>query len=533
MGARNCIQSSSMDDIREILCQLERDGVRLWSAKGELRYRAQHGRLTADAMKRIRTRKTAIREYLESLQAAVATEPPFARRAPSDPVPFTFTQQWWSSAIQSFVTPNGSDPCNMRLCCEAIRIYGRLDLGSLRRSFEELIQRHESLRTRMVIVDGVPMQEVCRAHPCELEFIDLSWMSPKHIQDEARRLAVDLVYESVGPWFAARILKLGDHDHVLIVGINHVIADGVSMSILSRDLWALYSQSVRGLPGLLPDMPIQFADYAVWQHRNAKWWMDERGGYWKERLADAPGPQFPHEGLTKGAHARSMNCSIKFGESLSAGLRELSRRECTTLVMSVLTIYAATVFRWQGTRDLVVRFMTTGRDCSELENIIGFLASVLHFRIQMDEDDTFLSLLRRVSSERNIAYQNNDYGRMSVLSPMLDCQRSTFFLWQLRADLDHEGTVRILTVHADDALTAEPFPTTPVTDIVWYCDTQRPPEDPGLELWDSVNGITGVISYRSDLFSSDTIERFCRNFRSFAAGILARPRARIMELCYS
>jgi len=523
-----------MRSISDFLCRLEAAGVRVWIENGELRFRARKGSFAADTIDGIRSHKAEIFDHLRRRPGAAHTEPPLVRRAPGDSVPLTFTQQWYWAHIQSAVAADDLDPRKMRICSEAKRIYGPLDIGALRSSLDALIVRHESLRTRMLVVDGVPVQEVCPPQPFDLEVIDLCKISTTDVQAEAKRLADQFIYQSVGPWFSVRLIKLSHHDHVLIVGMDHVIADAASVAVLSRDLWTSYFQAVRGRPIALPTLLIQFADYAVWQRRSEGWWQREHGGYWKERLANAPGVQFPRDDNSgQAAYANGMYSFIRFGESTSAGLRELSRRECTTLVMSVLTIFAAVFFRWQHKTDWTVKLLIAGRDYPQLQHVIGFLASNLYLRIQLQDDDTFLSLLRRVAHERNVANEHNDHGRLSVVCAHSEFQRCATFNWLPLEQLDQQTGQRGASSPADDTLRIERFRTTPADELNWYFDTNRQTEDPSLMLWDGAEGISGMMCYQSDLFRPDTMERFCGNLRSFAHAVLESPQARIRDFSYA
>jgi amino acid adenylation domain-containing protein len=475
--------------------------------------------------------QTMVDESVTNLQqtsSSVPTEPPLVPRLSSDLIPLTFTQQaiWHESK---------SRKRRVRSIGTALRLSGRLNVKILQESFAGLVRRHESLRTTIVTSNGFLEQNIDEAPEYDLEIVDLTEETgTSHREIEASRLVQQLfdqpIDAAVGPLFGATLVKLGEHDHVLAVAMDHIISDGLSLGILFRDIWNMYVQAVRGLCLSLPPMPVQFADYAVWQHSAQSSWIHNHGGYWTERLAGAQLTRLaPKEEESRGgARITFADLPIRLGESLTARLREISRREHTTLVMSVLTAYVALVLRWCDKSDLVVQFVTAGRLRPEVENTIGPFASVLFLRLELHEGDTFLDLLRRVTKECYTACDHDDLGRMNAQMPRPELLLSTGFNW-----LPEAGNTCISELDcSDDAIQLKrfTFANTESSDEIVETDCDG---EPVLFLSDSTEGVTGQVSYRADRFASGAMQRFSQNFQFFAERLVKQPDSCVANLIIS
>src|SRR5581483_2444404 len=278
----------------------------------------------------------------------------------------------------------------------ALRLSGPLNYDALLESHSALLRRHESLRTRIVRVANVLEQRVGTCAGYELTMFDLSRLAPAEREKEAQRLAEQLIlepYTVIGaPLFAARLLKLSPLDHRLIMAMDHIIADGVSLGILTRDLCALYTQLTHGKPCTLPSIPIQFADYAVWQHNAHATWVANHSAYWTARLAGAQrtelfGNEVPPAVRANGKYAMY---HFQFGEPLIAAVDAFSRRNRTTTVISFLTAFVIAVAAWSGKQDVVIPFSMHGRLHRELDNVIGCFSAPLFLRVEMRMQDTLL-----------------------------------------------------------------------------------------------------------------------------------------------
>lgn len=325
----------------------------------------------------------------------------------------------------------------------------------------------------------------------------------------AQQFVDSKIHLSTGPLFEARLFRLSDSEHVLILLADHLIADAGSCAILTRDLWSLYQQGMRGMPLSLPDLPIQFADYAVWQHRTYPAWLEQHESFWRGRLERAPRTVLtPDAELAPVDHPVGATLHFPFGKRLTLSLQELARRERTLLALVVLAVYAITMSRWCKQHDLVIEFVSHGRyGRPELENMVGFLANSLYLRIETKDDDAFLDVLKRVSREFHAAYEHQDYGQLIYFLPQ--CATDLSFNWIPNTwGRKSSGSPQ----EPELGLKLLPFPVTfiwPVKFSPYFSDTPA--------------GIVMTVNYRPDLFAAATIERFGRNLRACAEEFVTQP----------
>ena len=297
-----------------------------------------------------------------------------------------------------------------------LRLSGELVEEALERSFAELVRRHESLRTRFGIQDGVPHQLIDQPRFFELHRADLSHVADLEQREQQLRewMQREQLYRFdlfQGPLLRAVLVRLGVHEHALLLTIHHIVEDGWSLGVLARELSTLYAAYVRGQPSPLPELPVQYADYAIWQRQ----WLtgevlQEQLQYWREQLLGAP-PQLqlptdrprPAVESFKGAELK-----FELPATLSAALKELGRREGATLFMVSLAAYQILLSRWSGQQDIVVGSPIAGRRNREIEGLIGFFVNMLVLRTDVSAELTFRQLLERVKQVTLGAYAHQD-----------------------------------------------------------------------------------------------------------------------------
>ena len=445
-----------------------------------------------------------------------------AARAPGEPVPLTFSQLWTWNVLGLEQTHS------TRAIAVGQRLLGPLSPQLLSASFAALVRRHEALRTTIVVSAGVPHQHVAADHGYELELIDLRSLSSTARETRARDLAEQLAHEPIdvasGPLFAARLLNMGNDQHVLIVAMDHMISDGASVGILLRDLWSLYAQSARQLPFALAKIPLQFADYAVWEQKGHPGWVEQHGAYWNRRLSGAARLQLFPRVATPASRPKMESLHFEIEEALCGELRHLSRREGTTLAMSTFTAYVALCMRWCNTTDVVVSFVTMGRQFPALKHAIGYFGSSSFLRVQSRAEDNFLDLLRRVTQEYASVYQHADSGRLAVLAPTSDFAANPRFNWQPARFNSTSSTDTELLQDPTLRLSQEPIDIAPRTDLDGRAG------GPELMLGDSNGAIAGRFWYRADLYPSSAAGRFERSLRHFVNVMVTTPLTRIAEL---
>lgn len=506
--------------IADVLASMQDRGIKLWMEKGQLKFRAPVGALDPRELQQLRMRKGEIIAYLERAQT-VMVEPPLIARAPSDPVPLTFTQRWlWN------IHRNLKFVKSRRECALALHIQGRLHRRHMDEAMHQVVRRHEALRTSIVTVDGSPRQQVAERHDSALEFIDLTGVAIDGTA-EARRLVEELVNERINiseqPLFAARLLRLAEEEHVLAVAAHHVISDRESLQLIMRDLLVSYERLVAGLPSSLPALPVQFPDYAVWQQREQtqQAWTAKHGAYWAERLQESPRVRLPRDVQSaRTSRLRMAREAIRFDKQLSEGLRELSLQRQTTLAMSVFATYVVLLAHTCNVRDLLVGFIAMGRHRAELENMVGFLAGILYVRVEVREDDTFAALLKRVTSESLDAHEHYDMARFSATPSAF--ARNTHFNWS------YISTGRNVAIKH---LTINPFHfTVPEAGAQVAEEVDISENEPSVMFVAAEEEILGTVFYRPELFHKATMERFVERFRSLAASVVENPDALLATL---
>jgi amino acid adenylation domain-containing protein len=453
------------------------------------------------------------------LKAARGARPSAVRRVSHEqPLPLSFAQQrlWFIDRMET-----GSPFYNMPV---AILLTGRLDLPALERTLNEVLKRHESLRTSFIVVDEQPMQVVNPARPVTLPVIDLAHVSQHDREAEAQRLAAQEAARPFdlgrGPLLRATLLRLSETEHVLLVTMHHIISDGWSMGVLVKEVAALYEAFAEGRPSPLVELDIQYADFAVWQRE----WLqgdvlEGQLSYWREQLQGAPAvlelptdrPRPPVQTF-RGAHEQ-----FELEAGLTDALRALSRREGVTLFMTLLAAWQALLARYSGQTDVVVGSPIANRNRRETESLIGFFVNTLVLRTDLSGDPTFKQLLSRVREVTLGAYAHQDLPFERLVEEL-----------QPERSLSHTPLFQVFFVLQNASGEALEMQGLTLTPLRAGNDTAK--FDLMLSLEESGAGVGGAVEYSTDLFDAGTIRRMCRHYATLLAGIAAQPEARLSTL---
>ncbi|HYW08495.1 MAG TPA: condensation domain-containing protein, partial [Longimicrobium sp.] len=432
----------------------------------------------------------------------------------TDVFPVSFTQQrlWFLERMEG-----GSPAYGVT---GALRLEGLLDSEALRRAMEEVVHRHESLRTTFATVDGEPVQVIHAPTRFELPPADFAPGDAAalrtHLNAAARR-PFDL---ATGPLFRPLLLRLGAEEHVLVISMHHIVSDGWSLGVLFRELSALYAAFARGEPSPLPELPIQFADYAVWQRETLRGEALERHlSWWRESLAGAPTllelatdrPRPPAQSH-RGGRER-----VRLTPETVAALRALARDEGATLFMVMLTLWQILLAKYSGQDDVVVGTPIAGRTRAELEGLIGFFVNTLALRGNLAGDPTFRELLGRVRETTFDAYAHQEVPLERLVEEL-----------KIGRNLGHNPVFQaFITLRnaSDDALRLDGLTVSPVE-----VESGSSKFDVSLLLRETGGGIEGWMEYASDLFDASTIARMREHLVVLAGGIAADPDRRISAL---
>jgi amino acid adenylation domain-containing protein/FkbM family methyltransferase len=457
-------------------------------------------------------------ERLERARAATSVAvPPLARVTREQAIPLSFAQQrlWF---LDQFVPNSPTYNSNV-----ALSLQGDLNVQALESAFSEIVSRHEVLRTRMEVLQGQPRQVIAPPAPVSVPVMDLSPLPQAEQEVEIQRCMHDQAEESFdlarGPLLRMKLLRRSASDHVLLVTLHHIVSDGWSMSIMVREFSRLYEAHVLGGKPPLPELPLQYADYAVWQ-RN---WLQgeilrQQVGYWKGQLAEAAPLEMPTD-FPRGTIESEAGESLKWelSEELSRKLKELSRREGVTLFMTLLAAFQVLLARYSGQSDISIGSPIAGRTRTELEGLIGFFVNTLVLRTDLGERPTFRELMGRVREITLSAYAHQDVPfekLVEELQPDRDLSRSplfqAMFVLQNTPSLELELPALKLSVMERVAETVH-------FELLLSASEQ--------------NGkIGGGLSYRSALFSQARMRRLLGHWQNLLVSIVGHPQQKIGEL---
>ena len=464
-------------------------------------------------------RTTALPQHLQDLlrqrlagAAAEAEGDSGIPRAPRDgAMPLSPAQQrlWFAYDFE----PDGVD-YNV---VQAVRLRGRLDLAALRHAVAGLVARHESLRTTFDSVDGRGVQVVHVAdEPVEVAVEDLSGLPATE-----RPAAVDRVLAAEverpfdlrrGPLFRAKVVRLDRQEHVLVLSLHHIVCDGWSMGVLTGEINALYAAAVAGHDAGLPELSVQYADFACWQRdRLANGDLDTQLAYWRTRLdrlsplelpTDSPRP--PVRTSAGAVH------TFTIPETVCSRLRLIGREHGTTLYMVLVAAAQILFARYSGQRDIAVGTSTSGRHRPELENLIGFFVNTVVMRCDVDESRSFAEHLGTVRSTALDAFANDEVPFLRLveaLHPERDPSRPPLVQVMVNLHNADEGGFDLPGLRVEEL---------------------RPPAviakmDVTLDFEERAGGLVGYFEYSTDLFTVDTIERMGRDLAHLLGDVVSNP----------
>ena len=438
------------------------------------------------------------------------------QRERADSYPLSFAQQrlWFLDQLEP-----DSGKYNLPL---RLQLEGELSVRVLEESLTEMVRRHEALRTCFPVIDSEPVQQILPAAALSLPLTDLSDRADaaslvEGIAQEEAQQRFDL---AAGPLFRARLLRLAAEEHVLLLNMHHIVSDGWSIGVLIKELSTLYTAYAQGRPSPLGELPIQYADYAVWQRQ----WLQgevlqEQLQYWREQLQGAPAVlELPADHPRPAVQSfRGDRQSLLLDHGVSEQLKELSRREGVTLFMTLLAAWQVLLSRYSGQEEIVVGSPIAGRTRSETEGLIGFFVNTLVLRGDLSGDPSFIELLQRVKEVSLGAYGHQEVP-FEKLVEELQPERSLshnplfqvmFMLQNRAAELRELGRLR-LQAQAVESATAKFDLSLAVTEIE--------------------AGLKCSLQYTTDLFEPWTITRMLGHFETLLAGIVAAPQQRLSQL---
>jgi aspartate racemase len=502
----------------ELLSLLHGRGVQLWVENGKLRYRGSAEVLTPDLLSQLRRQKSAIIEFLDNAQRTPENHQPLVRSARPAQLPLSYAQErlWFLDQLEpgnvQYNVPTG------------LRLTGRLEVAVLQACLNQIVRRHEVLRTRYTMVTGQPQQIIEPAAPLSLQLLDISqFPEPQRALAATRRCNAEAQRPFAladGPVLRATLIRLGAEEHILLLVMHHIATDGWSISVLLRELTALYQALCESRPSPLADLPFQYADYAIWQRA----WLPgevlaQQLEYWKKQLAEAPERlALPTDRPRPVAQShRGALRQRPLPPSLAVALTELSRREGVSLFMLLLAAFQTLLQRYTSLEDVVVGSPFAGRNQSELESLVGFFVNTLVLRGNLSGDPSFRTMLQRTREMTLGAYAHQDLPFEKLVAAL-----------RPERDPGHTPLFQVMFVLQNAPTEAARLAGLEVAPVSFENITAK--FDLTLFVWEGGEGLKLEFEYNTDLFAAATVDRLLGHYQVLLEGIITNPEARLAEL---
>jgi amino acid adenylation domain-containing protein len=404
-----------------------------------------------------------------------------------------------------------------------LRLSGPLQGTAFARSLQEIVRRHEVLRTTFVNVEGQPRQVIGPATPLPLPIVELQELPEGERQALVRRLAYQEVQRPFdleqGALVRAKLVHLDAEEYVLILTMHHLVSDGWSQGVFWWELAELYEAFAAGKPSPLPELSMQYADFAHWQ----RLWLqgevlETQLAYWKRQLAGVSTLQLPTDYPRPAVQTfRGARYVLTLSSTLTQALKALSRQHGVTLFMTLLAAFQTLLHRYTGQDDIAVGSLIANRHWAEIERLIGFFVNTLVLRTDLSGDPGFQELLERVREVALGAYSYQDMPFEKLVEEL-----------QPQRDLSHNPLFQVLFIFQNTPRQASELMGLTMSSL--EIDPETAKFDLTLHLSETSQGLSGWFEYRADLFEAATIARMTGHFRTLLEGIVANPEERLSRL---
>ncbi|MEG4024268.1 amino acid adenylation domain-containing protein [Microcoleus sp. S13C4] len=526
-------------ELVEFLSYLRSLDINIFIEGSRLRCNAPEGIITPELRAEISQRKTEIISFLKAANRTSSFTPtPIVPMGRDGNLPLSFAQQrlWFLDQL----VPNNP----FYNVPAALRLTGSLNFSALQQTFNEIVRRHEALRTTLAVVSGQAVQRIAAAFHLPINVVDLRNLPKESRQTEANRLTAQEAQRSFNLsndlLLRVTLLQLDDTEYLLMLNMHHIVSDGWSIGVLIQELGALYTAFASEKPSPLPSLSIQYADFAKWQR---EWLQGEvletQLAYWRQQLngismlnlpADRPRPAIQSY--------RGKRQFLQLPKQLSEALETLSQREGVTLFMTMLAAFKTLLYHYAQQEDIVVGSPIANRNRSEIEALIGFFVNSLVLRTDLSGNPTFRELLNRVKEVALGAYAHQDLPFEKLVEELHpDRALNQNPLFQVAFALQNapgnhlELPELTLSPQQLDVGTAR-------FDLEFHLWERSPNssgsnQSPSNKLWvDSSEGISGMVIYSADLFDEATITRLIGHFQTLLESIVTNPEQRIANLQY-
>ncbi|MEH2003485.1 MAG: amino acid adenylation domain-containing protein [Nostoc sp.] len=455
--------------------------------------------------------KKKLWNVVRSVLSSSRKGPPMGSVSRGEDLPLSFAQErlWFLAQFET-----GTTAYNMSA---AFHLTGLLNVTALEQSLVEIVNRHEILRTIFPVVDGQPRQVIAEKVAWKLPIINLQEIPSQQREAEAQRYATQQTQQpfdlAQGPLWHFQLLRLAAYSHVLHLNVHHIIFDQWSQGLFLQELATLYEAFLNGEPSPLPQLPIQYVDFAHWQRQ---WLSGEvlanQLNYWKQHMAGIPPLlQIPSD-RSRPLLQTFQGSTERFylNSNLTSQIKTLSQQSGVTLFMTLLAAFATLMSRYSGQENVVLGSPIANRNRSEIKSLIGFFANTLALRIDLSENPSFRELLSRVQQVALDAYQHQDLP-FEKLVQELQPQRNLNQNPLVQVMFSLQNLPKISWNIEDLSLSPFDFEIGSVRfDLEVY-------------LWEVLDGIRGNCFYNTDMFDAATIKRMLGHFQTLLEGIVADP----------
>lgn len=503
--------------VYELLKKLGASGIKLWLENEELKFKAPKGALTADLKNAIVAQKAEIINFLQQTktgdQVAEQIIQPLDRNAA---LALSYPQQrlWFLDQLSG-----GDIAYNIPL---HIEITGQLDKTVFEKVFQQIIQRHEILRTTFTSLDEEPIQIINDYHGWTLPYYDFSELDPDQCQQRLGQLIAQILGHQFdlkkGPLFRLALIKIAATRYRLVATMHHIISDGWSMGLLVKEMVALYPAMMTGADSPLPPLAIQYADFAAWQRQ----WLsgeelDRQLAYWQKQLQGVPVLELPADkGRAAVLQNHGNNQTFHWDKETLDKLNQLCNKQGVTLFMLLLSLYKVFLYKVSGQLDFAVGTPIANRTRPEIEPIIGFFVNTLALRSKLSADSTFIELLKDVEKNTLEAYGYQDVPFEKIVEKIVT-----------QRDMSHTPLFQVMFVLQNNDSNTLQLPGLTIEPVAM--DRFSSKFDLQLSFAETDQGLAGEIEYNSDLFEAETITRFEQYLFHLCQQIIADPEGVIDE----
>jgi surfactin family lipopeptide synthetase A len=495
-------------------------GIELYVEGGRLRYRAPQGALSEDLRIRITRHKEELLSFLLNCNGRFASAPMIAprERDGDEKITLSFGQErlWFlyqMDAANPFYNLN-----------TAARLIGALDVDALERSINEIVRRHEVLRTRYRVIDGQPFGVVDPSLKLTIEVMDLPSHSEADCESEALKISADYFQQPFdleqGPLIRASVLKLDERNHMLLLSMHHIVFDGWSIGILFRELTTLYESCSAHKTASLSELSLQYADFAYWQRQ----WLQGEAlkdhlTFWKGYLSgansvldlhtDRPRPQVQS--------FRGARQSFRIPGNVAGAIKSLARQEHATLFATLLSAFQILLYRYTNQEDITIGTPVANRNRVEIENLIGFFVNTVAVRVDLSGNPTFRQLLGRMRETFLEVQTHQEIPLEKVVEEV-----------QPKRELNRAPLFQVMFV-----LQNAPLPQLKLADLTLVpmeIDNGTAKFDLTLYMRETERELTGSLAYNTDLFESTSIARMIDSFEMLLESVAADPDREISQL---